>query len=327
MDSPDPIDTRSAMRIVDVHSHMLPPSYLALFDEAGVDPAAIDGFPQPAWSADKALAFVDEIGMDYTVLTISSPHIHLGSDERACYWARRINEEFADFCSAQPDRFGFCAVLPTPCVDESIEEARRALDDLGALGVKIPSNANGVYAGDKRFEPLYDFLDEREAIVIIHPNAPQKVPGGCFTAGPKPLFEFVVDTTRTVLDLITSGTLARHPHLKVVVPHAGSYLPLVAARLAGISRVLVPAGMMEPVDVDEEISRLWFDIAGDIFPTGLPALLSIANSEHVMFGADFPYTPAPLIAARNEQLLTCPELDGIRDDVMHANAERLFNLR
>lgn len=315
------------MRIVDVHSHMLPPSYLAFFDEAGADPKSIDGFPQPKWSAEKALAFVDEVGIDYSVLTISSPHIYLGKPARSAYLARRINEEFADFCSAHADRFGFCAVLPTPCVDESVEEARHALDDLGALGVKITSNAGGVYAGDVRFEPLYDFLDARGSVVIIHPNAPQEVPQGCFTAGPKPLFEFVADTTRTVLDLITSGTLARHPHMRVVVPHAGSYLPLVAARLAGISRVLVPAGMMEPVDVDEEIGRLWFDIAGDIFPTGLPALLSMADPKHIVFGADFPYTPAPLIAARNEQLLTCPELEGIREDVMHANADRLFGLR
>lgn len=315
------------MRIVDVHSHMLPPSYLAFFEESGADPGAIDGFPQPTWSPAGELAFAEEAGVDYAVLSISSPHIFLGRPDRTAYWARKIDEELADFCSAHADRFGFCATLPLPCVDESIEEARRAFDELGALGVKIPSNAGGVYAGNRRYEPLYDFLDERGAVVILHPNAPQEVPQGCFTGAPKPLFEFIVDTTRTVLDLITSGTLARHPHMRVVVPHAGSYLPLVAARLAGISRILVPQGLMAPVDVDQEIGRLWFDIAGDIFPTGLPALLSIADPKHVMFGADSPYTPTKFIRPHIEQVMAAPELGGILEDVMHGNADRLFGLR
>jgi len=314
------------MNLIDVHCHALPPAYLRFLEEERIDAIALEGFPTPSWSSEGALAFADEAGIDFSVLSLSTPHIHLGNDARACAWAHAINEDLADLCRAHPDRLGFCATLPTPCVEESIAEAAYALDELGALGVKVPSNALGTYLGDPSLAPLFEFLDKRSAPVIIHPTAPQEVPQGCFTAGPKPLFEYVADTTRTVLDLIATGTLARYPNVRVVVPHCGSFLPLLAQRLSGISRVLVPAGVMAECDVADAFGRLWFDVAGDVLPVWLPALLKVADPCKVMYGSDFPYTPAPAILARDEVLFASEELAPVKEAVMHQNAERLFGL-
>lgn len=311
---------------IDVHSHALPASYLAALAELGIDPVAEDGFPTPAWSEEGHLAFMDKTNQEFCVLSISTPHINRGSNEQAARLARAVNDELAAICVRHPGRLGFSALLPVPAVGESVEEARRCLDELGALGVKLPSNGNGVYLGDPSLEPLMAFLDERAAVVTIHPSLPPAVPQGVFTAGPAPLFEYVADTTRAVLNLMTTGTLQKHPHVKWVVPHAGSFLPEVAHRLAGISRVLVPAGLMEPVDVMASLRGLYYDLAGDALPVMLPALLEVCDPAHLLYGSDTPYTPLPAIQHNKQALQACPVLAPIIDAVLHHNAARLYGL-
>ena len=44
------------------------------------------------------------------------------------------------------------------------------------------------------------------------------------------MIEFIFDTARAVTDLILSGTLTRHPEMRVLVPHGGT-LPLLADRI------------------------------------------------------------------------------------------------
>ena len=170
------------------------------------------------------------------------------------------------------------------------------------------------------------FLDERAAAVTIHPSLPPAVPQGVFTAGPAPLFEYVADTTRAVLNLMSTGTLQRYPHVKWVVPHAGSFLPEVAHRLAGISRVLVPAGLMEPVDVMASLRGLYYDLAGDALPVMLPALLEVCDPAHLLYGSDTPYTPLPAIQHNKQALQACPVLAPIIDAVLHHNAARLYGI-
>lgn len=314
------------MKTVDVHSHFLPKEYFECLNADGINPVKEDGFPSPTWSLDEHLAFADKLGIDYSILTISSPHIHHGNDDVACRAAVKINDYAGALCRQYPDRFGFCATLPVPCVSESVKEAVRAIDDLGALGVKVPSNACGMYLGDKRLEPLYEVLDAKKTPVIIHPAPAQQIPGGVFTAGPKPLFEFIGDTTRTVIDLITSGYLQKYPGIRFVVPHCGSFLPLLVHRLSGISEVLCAKGMMESVDVTDGVSRLYFDLAGTPLPVGLDALLKITTPDKLLWGSDYPYTPAVQIERGMKALFEAPQIKEIEGQVRYRNAEALFGL-
>ena len=63
-----------------------------------------------------------------------------------------------------PDRFRFHAALPLPDVNAAIEEAVYALDELGAAGIKLASNARGQYLGDPALDPLFEVLNEKSAI-------------------------------------------------------------------------------------------------------------------------------------------------------------------
>ncbi len=311
---------------IDVHTHILPSSYLAALDELGVSTFEEDGFPEPSWSEEAHLDFVEQTNQAFEIVSISSPHIHKGDDALAARLARAINDETAALCRRHPDKFGFAALLPLPAVNETIAEIARAYDELGAIGVKVPSNAHGVYFGDPVLDPVLQALDERHAVVTIHPCAPTAVPEGIFTAGPKPLFEFLADTTRLVINLITCNVISRYPNIRWVVPHCGSFLPEVTHRLMGIAQILGAQGLMEPVDVQGALRALYFDVAGNALPVMLPALLQVADPTHILYGSDFPYTPVPMIAQIKETLASDQRLAPYAQAIMHDNAAALYGL-
>lgn len=47
----------------------------------------------------------------------------------------------------------------------------------------------------------------------------------------------------------------------MVVPHCGSFLPNALPRFKGLLPVMVKQGYMQAVDVDVNLSRLYFDLA------------------------------------------------------------------
>lgn len=311
---------------VDVHTHILPASYLKALDDLGIQTEKEDGFPEPHWSEEDHLAFMETTGQSFQVISISSPHPHRGDDRLALAQARLINDETAALCRRHPGKLGFCTYLPLPNVAGSLDEVVRGYDELGALGVKVPSNANGIYLGNPLLAPLYEELDRRSAVVLIHPTAPAAAPQDTFTAELKPMYEFLADTTRSVIDLIMRGVLERYPHIRWVVPHCGSFLPEVAHRMVGISQILVPLQRMEQVDVMGCVRRLYFDVAGTAQPVMLDALLKVTDPTHILYGSDFPYTPVPMIARTKEALERDPLLADCVEDVFAHNAVRLFDL-
>jgi predicted TIM-barrel fold metal-dependent hydrolase len=314
------------MKIIDVHSHFILDSYLEGLKAQDVDPFLEDGFPTPKWSPEAHLQYMAEANIERCILSLSTPHVHHGDDKVAAKLAREINEETAAICAKYPDKFSFAACLPLPAIDASLEEIAYAYDKLGAVGVKVASNNHGVYLGDPVLNPMFEELDRRNAIIIIHPSKPQQVPDHVFTAGPTPLFEYLGDTTRAVLNMIVNGTLEKYPNIKVIVPHSGSFLPLVIHRLIGISEVLISKGVMEPVNVQDGFKKLYFDIAGDALPVAFDALIKVADPTHIMYGGDFPYTPVPMIVKKQKDLWNHPTIQPYLVDVQYNNAKRLFNL-
>lgn len=142
---------------------------------------------------------------------------------------------------------------------------------------------------------------------------------------PYPMIEFMFETTRAVFNLILSGTLARHPDLKIIVPHAGATVPALADRVAGSLPVL---GLPQKLDVDSfynMLRGLYYDLAGFPLPRQILPLLEIADPRHLLYGSDWPFTPEPLVAALAAQLDAAPQLtDRLRQDIMRNNALALF---
>ena len=282
-------------KTIDFHAHAILPAYVDALKKLQIDATAEEGFPLPKWSVENHLQFMDEAGIDFTILSMATPHI---SDKFA---AREINEEFAELCRRFPTRFAFAATLPLPNVESSIEEFFYATEKLGAVGVKVASNSDGVYLGDERLDPIFDALNEKNSLVIIHPSPAKFLPRENVVTGKvMALYEYPADTTRAVLNLLANGTLEKFPNLKFVVPHCGSFLPYMKQRANAMFQMLASMNLMEPVNFSASVGKLFFDTAGDPMPEQLDMLLKITSLDKIIFGTDYPYVPAPVILRKKK---------------------------
>lgn len=292
---------------LDVHAHYLPGLYRDALRAAGHDQP--DGFPYiPDWSAEEHVQVMDRLGIETSYLSVSSPGV-LGDADLA----RAVNEEGRRAVVDHPGRFGLLASLPLPDVDAAMAEIAHASERLDADGFVLLTNVDGTYVGDASFAPIRRELDRRRARVLLHPTSP-----ACWErtalGRPRPMLEFLFDTTRAVVDLLLDGTIAAHPDLELIIPHAGAVLPMVADRIQAFSRLLAP-----DVDVLGDLGRLHYDLAGQAVPRQLDALRTLTSRDHLHYGSDYPFTPEPVATAAAERIDFHPEL--------RANTERLFTRR
>lgn len=310
--------------IIDLHTHLVPPVYRAFLEQHNA--LLEDGFPLPPWDPDRHLEFMDRSHIAFSVLSLSSPHPYYGDGAACREVVRAVNEECAQCRRQHPDRFGFAACLPLPDVEAAVQETVYAMDTLGAVGVKLGSNTQGVYLGDPRLDPIFRELNARGGLLLIHPHAPAQMSREVFSAGPVPLFEFLCDTTRGVLNMMYQGFFDKFPQVKVVVPHCGSFLPNITDRLRGIQPILMGSGLLDrPMDVDGCLSKLYFDLAGNPAPHLLPLLLTMTTPDHVVFGSDYPFTPEPAIRANLDQLAQ-PAEQPLLDRMLWDNGAALLGL-
>lgn len=283
---------------IDVHAHYLPEFYRDALVAAGHDRP--DGFPVvPEWNAAEHVAVLDRLGVAVALLSISSPGVHFGDDAAAATLARAVNEAGREAAERHPGRFGLLASLPLPDVDAALAEVAYAYDSLAADGIALLTSPGGRYLGDPAYEPLMAELDRRRARVFLHPTSPP-----CWEANalarPRPMLEFLFDTTRAVTNLVLNGVIARYPAIEWIVPHAGATLPVIADRIAMFTFVL--ADVDPAADVMADLARLHYDLAGFPIPRQLDALLTITTLEHLHYGSDYPFTPAHVAALLADQL-------------------------
>ncbi|WP_225827079.1 amidohydrolase family protein [Streptomyces naphthomycinicus] len=307
---------------IDTHHHIVPPQYRDWLISHG---ETAGGLPIPQWDVDTDLAFMDSQGIQTGVLSVSTPGTHLGDDAEATVWARKVNDYAAEIVKDRPDRYGFFATLTLPDVDGALNEAARALDELGADGIVLLANQSGTYLGDPAFEPLMAELGRRGTAVFIHPA---ELPGPLVPGVPPYAADFLLDTTRSAINLVLSGTTTRHPDIRFILSHGGGFLPYAAHRIALALQTHQQVNGIQPAMDHEtilaELRRFYFDTALSANPDTLPTLLAFADPTRITFGSDFPYTPAKMSAYFTQHLDAYPLDDQQRTAINHGNAQALF---
>jgi len=200
------------------------------------------------------------------------------------------------------------------------------MDALGAVGVKVASNSYGVYLGDHILDEVFAELNSRDALIIMHPSPARSLPRkNVITGGVMALFEYPADTTRAVLNLLANGTLTRYGNLRMVVPHCGSFLPYMKQRAKGMFQLLAAMNMMEAVDIEAGLSRLYFDLAGDPMPEEMDMLLQIAGVDRLVYGSDFPYVLPDILLKKKAALDKALRDRGHEAKIYVENAKKLLS--
>lgn len=314
---------------IDVHCHNVLPDFVRSLERHG---ALLDeGFPLPQWSADSHEECMDAAEVALSVLTMPAPHPYFGDAAECAAIVRSYNERTSQIVKSRRGRFAFCAALPLPDVSFAIREAEYAFDSLGASGVKLASNSRGQYVGGEELDPLMEVLDERGAVVMLHPHKAVPANEAMAATIPIALYEYPAETTRAVLNMISRNVPARFPRIKWIVPHCASFLPLAIPRFRAIHRGLALKEMMRDIDWEENLSNLYYDLAGAPSPDVVKSALAISSPERILYGSDFPYQSADALRANlatlRENLRGDETLKDYEELFLHENAERLFGLK
>ena len=243
-----------AQGIIDVHSHLITSEFVSALESEGK--LMDEGFPLPKYDVTEHLRWMDEAGIETSVLTLAAPQ------PTSAEVVRKTNETAARIKREHPGRFLFCAALPLPDVNAAIEEAKYALDVLKADGIKLATNVDGQYLGAPELDTLFAVLNERKAVVILHPHRPEPVNKEVMIQTPLAMQEYLSETTRAVTNMISRNVLARFPNVKVVVPHCGAYLPLAVPRMKSLTPVMQANKMVGEIDWEANLRALYYDLAG-----------------------------------------------------------------
>ena len=312
--------TAFAQGVIDVHSHIITPEFVSALEKEGrlLD----EGFPLPKYDVNSHLKWMDEAGVQTSVLTLAAPQ-PANADV-----VRKTNEAAACIKKKYPGRFMFCAALPLPDVDASIREVKYALDTLRADGIKLATNAQGQYLGSPELDTLFAVLNERQAVVILHPHRPEPVNREVMVQTPLAMQEYLSETTRAVTNMISRNVLARYPNVKVVVPHCGAYLPLAVPRMKSLTPVMQANKMVGDIDWETSLRTLYYDLAGAHSPEVIRMMLTITTPDHLLYGSDHPYVAPQMLTqslARMKQYLTTEtNLAPYKEMILYKNAQQIF---
>ena len=315
-------------RVVDVHAHLTPQRFqravLAGPDWHGMTAADGElGNPKNRWLPDQRIADMDRLGIDVQVVSSTDCFYQYG--QAAAVTARiaaEANEEIAELVADHPTRFMGLATVPMQDVGLAVKELRRAMGDLGLVGVMIDDHVNGATYDEEQFADFWATAEELGAFVLIHQYKPTTV---VFRTERYFLLNTVgnlVDRTLTFGTLVHGGVMDRHPGLTVCLCHGGGYVPYAIDRMDMGWKMFPEArgGAAEPPST--YVRRFYYDSV-TYTDRNLRFLLDVVGSDRVVLGTDW---PAPMMVEDAVHRIETVEglADAEREDILFRTAAGIF---
>ena len=321
---------------IDIFNHCLPSQYveacqrslhkpLAMFERA----VAVAGMCDP----EERIRIMDAFPGYRQILSFSSPSPEaIASSVDSPELAQIGNDALANWCQSWPESFpGFVASLPMNNPDAAITEARRAVVELGALGVQVYTHVNGQPLDRPSYLKIIEYVAELNCPIWLHPLRPSVYADYPVESVSKFdlwwSFGWPHETSVCAGRLVFSGLFDRFPDLKIITHHGGGTIPMMEGRLDSGMKSL--GTRYEPehahaADTDlqetpiEAFRRYYADTATFGSRIGIDAAIAFFGEKKTLFATDFPF------AGIAESLAS---VKGLSDGILYKNAEKLFGLQ
>jgi len=315
-------------RFIDFHHHARPAAFFEALAETGRTTMGGRPFPK-GWTIPEALAFMDRMGINTAVASAPDADLLYRDRPVAVRLARILNELFSECIRSHPARFGAFASLPMPHVSDSLHEIGHALDRLGLDGVMLSTSYEGQYLGSSLFDPVLAELNERRALVFVHPVTPAGL-NLLALDFPASLLEYTFDTTRCIANLLRHSAPSRYPGIRFIFAHAGGAMPYLLHRMS-LMKYFVTPGHVLAVDKDRDAIRdglrhFYYDIALSAYDPVFDLLRQVVGLDRIVFGSDYPQVPDNFVEASIRALDELQMLDNQATTQM-ANANGLKLLK
>ena len=331
---------------IDIFNHVFPKKWFERYISSGAAGREIGKRMANATvgvDLDHRFRILDEFGDVRQVITLGQPPIEmLGGPEESPAVAREANDGLADLVARHPDRFiGFGASLPLNNPDASLEEMRRAIDQLGAKGVMIYTNVAGKPLDAPEFQPLFDEAARRGVPIWLHPARGASMAD--YRSEETSAFEiwwalgWPYETSAAMARLVFSGVFDRHPDLTIITHHLGGLVPylegrvgygwdLLGARTSTVDySTLLRSMKKRPIDYFRQFHA---DTAMFGARAATRCGIEFFGVDRVLFASDMPFDPTPGLYMRETiRVIDSLELDGAqRQAIYSGNARRLLRL-
>lgn len=328
-----PVTHHPSPTLIDCHAHVIPGAALRRFPE----PAHPRYVTAEAAALQRMLDEHDRVGVTHAVVS-DSFYMESARDALPAWSpedrARLFNDGMVELTGRYPGRlFGLGCIDPFDG-EASARELERVVRELGLFGVLVnpsyPSGSSGAndYLDSPRAEPFLAAAEALGAPLFLHPSRDLPAPEDSLEFAMGVSLARPHQTAICISRMIYTGTLDRHPKLKLLLAHAGGTLPFLAGRLDGTWEGYRPGRWDGPDLLTRPPSSYLAGLCCDTNTWSAPALrlaIETFGAQNVLFGNDRPPVWVPLdgpVAMLGELGLSDVDLEGIR----WRNAARFFGL-
>jgi predicted TIM-barrel fold metal-dependent hydrolase len=250
---------------------------------------------------EKRLADMDRGRVAVQVLSlagaVNSTHV---SGEEGVELARAINDALKNAVDTAPPRFKAFAELPFQDPSAACKELRRCVEDMGFVGAMLSGSigGDGKYLDAEEYDCVLSTFEELDVPLYLHPGVPPAAVWDKYYAfDQRPVLSAAFglagwgwhnEVAIHLLRLVLSGTLDRHPKLKIIVGHLGEMMPAMMWRFDTVFNPPSLFGLRRSVT---EILRdqVWVAISGFFSIPPTRALLDTWGVDRILFAVDYPF--------------------------------------
>lgn len=320
------VKMHSKTPVVDIHTHVYPPSYISLLQSRSSIPYIRSFPPSPDlrlvilkdedtestsrgrpvgpdyYDISKKIEFMDIHGIDISVISLANPWLDFLPAETAAQTAASINEEVNVQCQSHPGRLYFFATLPLSApTSQILSEITNLSTKSHCRGIILGTTGLGKGLDDEELLPVFSALAEAHLPIFLHPHygLPSSVwgPRASEYGHVLPLsLGFPLETTIAITRLILSGVFERIPELQIILAHSGGTLPFLAGRIE--SCIQHDAHLKAAGKLNADRKTIWNVLKTNIYldaviydGVGLKAAIDASGGDRVMFGTDHPFFP------------------------------------
>jgi uncharacterized protein len=336
------------MRKIDVFTHIWPKKFHdALLKQTGQmkDMHRRSEAVPMMTNLDRRFEVMDSFEDYQQILSLASPPPDAVGTREAWRELSRIGSDgMAELCQKYPQRFpSFVPSVAMRDPDGAVEEARRAVQQLGACGIQVYSNVGGKALDAQEFRPVFREMEKLGKPIWIHPARTAEFPD--YLTEKRSLYEiwwtfgWPYESSAAQARIVFSKMLDEMPNLKFIIHHAGGMVPFFEGRVgpgwdqlgARTSDTDYGALLKELKHRPLDYFKLFYvDTATFGSKAALECALNFYGAGHVLFASDAPFDPEGGPMYIRETIRCIDSLNISKEDrerLYHKNALRLLGIQ